>query len=774
MSERPKKVTPFTVRIGVEGKPEAPLDAAVYLFDAGGALLASAPLKDGRAKLEPKGPVGRTARLLVGPSLSDRRDTAPSLATLEGLDAFAPKWRFEPGREAYELAPIPEAIWPHWPLCRCRVRGRVVKRTVSAGGVVVEAPVCNARVHICEVDRLPWIILRLPDVDVLRIRDDLLDIIRHPIPWPDPDPGPLREVDLGFIDAAVRRQKTTVRQLVSGSRFDAVALNPQPLPPKAASRLSLSPAAEVAFNPQPDPPAARFNALPVATQFALSANAAAIVRRALIDNLDLIRPFICLWPWIHRWFYRCDELRIVTTDEDGRFDTTIWYPCRGDRPDLYFWVEASIGGVFTTVYRPPIPCHVWWDYPCGTEVTITVTDPRVTGCGQRPEVTGKQVIVKTIARQVSMGEINREPTIADPAADPAKAGTVKAGWLDPVRESPFGDTLEPRVDFGDGLKPAGITHYRWSYRTLGSMSEADWTPIDAPVSRHYREATAPGDPVVYKSVQIGPAAGVTGYFVEIDPALPPGGEDFEVLDEGYDLASAYWITAGLAPGKYELKLELFRQVGAAMVRVDLTAEGVGVQQIIDPAPLTEGTYTTSPATLDRALIDPVTLHVVGFRLVLHVDNRVCFGTIPSVVVAPGTNDTRCGFLEYAPSASATISFRASHPANYASFDFDLARVATPLPNGSATGLVDALSANGFGRSGDTFSKPITVANLLSEALPLGETPCIRAAFAEALHVSALATNGYGRLSGLDAPRGDDPLQLSLRAFAITPQEAEPL
>ena len=49
----------------------------------------------------------------------------------------------------------------------------------------------------------------------------------------------------------------------------------------------------------------------------------------------------------------------------------------------------------------------------------------------------------------------------------------------------------------------------------------------------------------------------------------------------------------------------------------------------------------------------------------------------------------------------------------------------------------------------------------------------RAAFAESLHVAALATNGYDRLSGLDAPRPDPahpaaPPQIALRAFAITP------
>ena len=636
------------------------------------------------------------------------------------------------------------------------MRGRVVKRTVSPGGVIVEAPVCNARVHICEVDRLRWIIERIPDIDIWRIRDDLLVAIRKPFPWP-PEPDPFdrfdkfdpREVDPAF-DMRGIRNKASAAQLFGGSRLDRVALNPQPLPPKEMYSLTRRSGGDV----EPLQLAAE-------TKFALASGSAQVVRQALLTNLALIQPWICHWPWLHPWFYRCDELRVITTDEDGRFDTYIWYPCIGDKPDLYFWVEYSIGGVWTTVYHPPLPCNVWWNYACGTEVTIRVTDPRVSGCGTNPDVPGKVVIVKTIGRQVSMGEINRDVA----PDDPAKAGTVKCGWLHPTRESPFGALLEPRVDFGNGLVPAGITHYRWSQRPLGSVSDADWQVIDAEVRRHYRETTAPGDPVIYKSVVVGPDPAVSGQFFLIEPVLPASGEEFEVLDEGYDLASAYWNTDGFAAGKYELKLELFRNVAGTMTRVNLTAEGVSLHQIVDPAPLTEGTYVTSPATPDRQVLDAGNL--VGYRLVLHVDNRDCSGTIEPTTVAPGANDTKCGFQEYTPASLVTVSFRASHPANFATFDFDVVRVATPLPSASATGLVDEAVVNGFNRAGDLFSKAIPVSTMFNEGLPAGETPCIRAAFGEALHVYALATNGYGRLSGFDAPKtalGEIPL----RAFALTP------
>jgi hypothetical protein len=737
-----EKSRTIMIKTGFEGDQGGKTDAAAYLFDRSGALIASAPISKDVAKLTVEA-LPRGARLLIGPALDKtERAEPPSISALERLTAFEPKIRLRPDLDIYDIGKVPEFVWPLWPLCRCRVKGRVMVRRTSPGGVVVEAPVCNARVHICEVDRFPWLIERLPDPDIFRLRDDLIDIIRQPLQGP-PEPVPWREL-------ATLPRIPLASQVISNGR-----------PETTLSRMDA-----VAFNPQPDPPSDPFRELPKAMQFSLQSHSASIIRRTLLDHIELVRPWICRWPWLHPWFYSCDELRVVTTDDQGRFDTTIWYPCAGDKPDLYFWVEYSIGGAWTPVHRPPIPCHVWWDYPCGTEVTITVTDPRVPGCGEKGGVKGRQLVVKTIGREVSMGEINREPSAINPLADPTKAGTIKPPSRS-LREAPFGGVLEPRVDFGDKLTVAGITHYRWSYRRLGSAGA--WIVIDAPINRHYQKNVVPPE-YGYKPISSGSA---NDYYVEIDPTLPGDGVDWEILDEGYDLASAYWTTTPLDPphptsGKYELKLELFKNIGGVMQRVDLGAAGVGINEINDPAPLISGAYGTVPATDDRLLIEAGA--TVGYRLVIHVDNRPCFGTIDSVSVSPGANDTKCGFLQYGTDAMAKIVFRASHPGNYATFDFHVSRVATPLPKASANGLVDAsgADANGFVRSIDQFSKDVSVFDLLNDELPSGETPCTRAAFGQSLRVSALATNGYRQLSELDAPNATPPGQIGLRAFAITP------
>ena len=768
---------PIRFKVGYDGKPDKPINALVYAFDAQGRFLTSGPLRDGEAPLYLTPEQLKRARLFVAPELPKGRNEQPTLQAMAHLNAYEPTWKFERDREIYELLPVPEILWPHWFWCSCRVRGRVIK-VETLGGVTYEKPVCHARVHICEVDRLPWIIAKLPDDIIYRLRDELIWAIERPVPTPNP-PDPPYKFDSGYIDPIPVLEKAAN---VFG-KFDAsLMLNPQPEPPRPLKMRAMSRTANVdavMLNPQPLPPktssalaASQATAtLAFESRAALSADSIGLVREALIKNVELIKIYWCDWDWLWPWsHYDCDELAVIETDESGRFDTTIYYPCYGDHPDLYFWAEYSIGEVWTTVYRPSIRCNTYWNYVCGSDVTIRVTDPRVHGCGDRPELLGKKVVVKTIGRQVSMGEIYRDSIVP---AEHLKEGQVKEGWIDATKPSPFGGSLEPRVDFGNGLKAANITHYRWSYRPLGSVSEADWQVIDAPVSRHYREATPPMSPVVYKSVQIGPDVTVPGYYTIIDPVLPASGEDWEVLDEGYDLASAYFNTTMLTPGKYELKMELFRKVGAVMVRVDLTAEGVELYQITDPAPLVEGSYTTTAATGDRALIDTGTGHVVGYRLVTHVDNRECFGNVEDVTVN-GIPAGRCGFLEYNNRSNiAHISFRASHPANFASFHFRVVRVSTQVNEVTASGLVDAASvtdaagsATQFLRVGDTFSKNVTINLLMTSGLPLGETPCTRAAFAEALHVYALATNGYDRLSYLDGPRGG-PLQVDLKAFAIT-------
>ena len=807
----------YEFRIGFQGEPEKPIDTLAYLFGRGGKLVATSPLKNGQAEFSLSEAEMKGARLFFGPVLPKERfgNRRPTLETMARLQAHEAAWRFERGKRIYELLPIPELGWRWWPWCRCRVRGRVVKRVFTGGSAYYEVPVCNARVHICEVDRLIFIIPRLPELEIWRLRDDLLRILERPpqpVP-PEPEPLPLPIAEMEVAPATVHAGQLARAVQVVGStlhgtkmlnpqpepqrpRWATKMLNPQPEPPRplwtglAASASNLRSGRGIAaLGPQPEPPdqplqTSALAGISPALRMALASNAVAVVRQALLDNVALIYPWICWLDWLWPYFYRCDEVAVVMTDDNGRFEADVWYVCFGDHPDLYFSADYPIDGTWESVYHPSVRCHTYWNFVCGSEVTIRIIDPRVPGCWDHATVPGKKLVIKSIGPNVSMSDINH----GLPAADIAKEGTGKPGEIADAwfpewsgKEVAFGSVLEPRVDFGTGLKTANITHYRWSYRWFGSTDDTDWKPIDAEVRRHYRVATAPGDPVKYSSVKVGPDA--DGLF-EIEPTLPADGEDWEVLDERYDLASAHfdsraaeWAPGVVGHGKFELKLELYRKAPGVQ-RIDLTAEGVDLDETISPAPfLADEIFTAVPAT-DRLLREAVggSLHVMGYQLVLLIDNRVCFGTIGDVTVS-GIGAGVCGFLEYnstaVPEPSAQISFRASHPGNFASFSFVTTRVITHLLSASAQGLAEANAVNGFTRVGDTFSKTVPVSILLHELE--GATSCVRAAFAETLHVYALVTDGYWRLSYLDAPRPtwEDPSQIDVRAFALTPEEPPP-
>ncbi|MCA1553794.1 MAG: hypothetical protein LC737_05405, partial [Chloroflexi bacterium] len=353
----------------------------------------------------------RRARVFFGPPLPEgRANETPTLDQMERMKAYEPVWQFKPESSVQEIGAIPSALSKFWLWCQCRVRGRVV-RPVTIGGTTQELPVCNARVHICEVDPWYWFIIRLPDHLIFKLRDDLIQLerepFRHPIPLPDPPPF---NFDPGYIDPSPENiarmngaqdlfsrfdwsgvEKRPAAPGRSVKDFGDVMLNPQPLPPKESgfdlNARALNPQPEppgsplmrmerFALNPQPEPPGiSALSSMRFETRASLMSSSAHVVRQSLLANAQLIRPFFCLWPWWWWWWrwYRCDEIAVLQTNAQGRFDTTIWYLCAGDKPDLYFWVEYNIGGTWTTVYRPPIACNTFWDYACGTDVTIRMT-----------------------------------------------------------------------------------------------------------------------------------------------------------------------------------------------------------------------------------------------------------------------------------------------------------------------------------------------------------------------------------------------------------------
>lgn len=735
---------------GFEGKPETELTIVAYVFDQRGTLIASAPVKKNQVQIEIKDDGQRPSRLFFAspsPSVQTSRDKSITLDDMERLRAYEPMWSFDPKRSDYELLPIPEIHWKWWLWCSCRVRGTVV-RPVVIGGEHHEMPVCHARVHVCEVDRLYLLIPRLPDDIIRRIRDELLELTEIPIPRPpEPDPAPFR------FNAAIR--DLSARNV---AKMQTAAMTPQ-------TRL-LQAGAQVMLNPQPLPPKATLTDVPFALKSGLASASVNIIRQTLLDNLVLIRPYLCYWPWLWPYFYRCDEVAVIDTDSQGRFDTTIWYLCAGDHPDLYFWVEYSIGGVWTTVYHPPIRCNTYWDYACGSEVTIRVTDPRVPWCGDPNPLPGKQVAIMLIGNGVSMPEIQRASATID-------EGLTLAG-------EPFGGSLEPHVWFGDALIASGITHYRWSYRRLTladgmTAPVGSWHAMDKDVVRHYAEVLADST-LSFKPFPLGPDPAFVGQNLfkirPVSPPLNPGAVSSSwapEVDARENTASAFFLSHLLdggnpstGAGKYELKLELFKSDGSP---VNLSTEGVLLKVPTSAGPFGPGTVNTElvahspalPGDMEDRVMRDGTGKIVAFRLVLRVDNNHCEAEIYPISVDGHTTDA-CGFTQYhdKTSSNAYVSFKARHPNNFATFSFTIARGSVGVVE-TASGSVSSnpSTVGGYARSATSvYSSNVPVADLLGT--------CSKAAFAENLHVDALATDGWSTLDYLNA----DAIPV---AFALEPE-----
>ena len=741
---------PIGFAVKFEEKPEKSIAITAYAFDEKGELIASAAVKRNQVQLELTDDQAKKARIVLAPSPPEGVvEEKPNFDKIQRRQAYTPKWVFNPRTRKYDLEPIPKILWKYWLWCKCIVRGKVVKK-VALGTTTEEWPVYLSRVHICEVDPVWLILRRLPEREIFRIRDELIKEVGKPIPHP-PEP-PLR-FDPSVIDPSPENIARVKMEMPYRLKTPVLKVTPQPL--STAEKLSI----------------------PTKTKAALSSRSAETVKQALAANIHLIRPYLCLWPWIWPFFLHCDEVAVVLTDKQGQFNANMWYLCAGDHPDIYFWVEYQIGSAWTTVYRPPMICHTYWNYACGTEIILPISDPRVPWYSEPSAIPGKQVAILTIGHDVSMAEIQR-------VTAGANEGLTTAG-------EPFGGSLEPTVWFGDGIAASGITHYRWSYRRLtdarGTPAVDVWHVIDYRVIRHYGEILADGT-LVFKPFPIGPDPAVPGAALfKLQPKNPPlsfGAVSVAwapQVDARENTASAFFLSYLLeggnseeAAGKYELKLELLRYNSTTHViaKVNLTDEGVLLKVPTTEAPFGAGTVptrvvphdvTATPDMEDRVIREGPLNKIVAFRLVLHVDNNSCQAEIYPVKVTgatPGTWETvgTCGFIRYSlpatpasPPAQALISFKAAHPNNFARFVFTIVKGSTwyvnnacapanPAVAWTSLPLVKDTPVNAFIRDATSvYSKQMPIPNLV------GACPDGTAAFGENLSVYPLATDGWSTL-----------------------------
>lgn len=697
-----------------DGESAPPLTA--YAFGSSGKLLGRAELKSGAGTV----PVAQTGepdeiRLLVGPAL-DKTDDGELLSDLIRIRAAERMLRPDE-LDAKVALPVDRALWLCW-WRFCTVRGTLLKRVVS-GGVPIDLPVCNAEVEIYEVDPIWILVPRIPDWILERLRDVIL-VPRPPVPpWPPengftppiplPDPSPF----LGVASLpAVQEANVAVA---------AEALHVADKAGEGAPRVFRFSGEEQTVVGREEAAVALQSVVESPVFQKAAAVGVSALRDAMVANPALVRPLLCfLWPPA----VTTQLVATVTTDDCGHFRATFYRGCSSDVPDLYFKAYRLIGWWRFPIYQPtPIACYTWWDYVCGSEVTLVTTSPFAQTCPPCPPVIAPHHWVLAMA----VGNTSLASLRGTSSSLSWNNGNVGlTSW-----DAPWGGYLRFRFEFDNTLRPdLNVRYYRVSWRKAGSGNP--FVAMSDTQLRHYGHWVASVfviDPYVLGPQTVG---GSTNLF-EIPPALPPVGQ-WVIADAVVDTSSAGLGASFVPPaeaGVYEIKLDLFDGNG---VQVNATALGISYR-----IPSTTNLNGTIP-TDDAAALGLVFGGSLVYRL--HIDNNPCSGSIGAAQLGGQTADPNCGVLTYS-STAATLSlpFTASHPNGFATYSFQTLR-----------GLVQVLADSGpVGPPPGSHTLTPTVASLLG--------PCTTAGFAEDLYVAATATDGWSRQSQYDAHPNPRPFVL---------------
>lgn len=740
MATRKKPSGELPLRFTVNLQEDAPA-LTLHLFSAGGTHLGSAPVEDGEATLSvPAEFDGRPGTVYLGPT-AEAEEPAPSIGRLNRLGAHREPIRILKDDPRFEFT-VPDVFWPTW--CLCVVKGRLVKRVTLPDGTQAEQPVCNARVTICEVDRFPILIERLPDDILDRLRDDLIvDGPWPPIPLPWPIDAPLEPVPP--IDPLILDRLRTVGRdarepfVPQGASAKATRALPGP-------RAALSESQLAALRSLPSGPA---------------------LRNLVIDLADILKYWICHLPYL--WsYYTKDCIKTVEVDEDGRFSTVIFHDC-DDQPDLWFKVEQFNDGTWEVVHQPTLACGTRWNYECGTEITINLPGARACEAPDYDVPAGvtQFVLPHSIGHTRIWGDPPGSPTAPNGWLRQDGRVTYATGtYLGMLVDAPFGHVLEFRHDDSYFIPNSGIKYYRYSWRRRvpggpanTGAADTSWTPIATPLARGYRMEYNDGTLPTYESYPVGPdnVGGHAGLF-EFKPVSPPPRPTDpstvvarEWTSGNLSETAAKWDTNGAAPamsdtntsddaGTFEVKIEVFDEHG------NQVAPGAGTFSFLLRNADGSTTRHTTPGEVQGG----------AYVMLVHVDNNRPISELPQPSIGGVAASDDCGFLRYEAGDQIRIRFLADHPNDEAVFDLDVKRGSNLLGAASTTPpYVETASTTAapYAQVGAFYRHDFAPVDLVG--------PCVNAAFAAHLRVHGKATNGYHRL-GYDS--------VELIAFALAESE----
>src|SRR5262245_29840606 len=406
-------------RAVLEGGQEYPKDIQLkaYVFDRAGQTLGAADISaDGTFSVPLSAVRVGDVDVVIGPA--DDPQTIRKSAAFSQTFA-ASEWREQTTLKAELVLPrdIVSIWWPAW-IC---VSGHV-RKTFQQNGITRTCPVPFVKVEIFDVDRedcwwpyfhRSWDLV--VDQTVIRA-PELLKARRvvKPFPWPDPGPDP--------------------RALIGDvSGIEAVALNPQPLPPG------------------PDPAAAAAGAQAFTAFSAAAAAPVSSIRSAspLLARLDRLTVTSRLAPWVlfAGCFYSRQLVCETTTDNCGYFRCCFrWWPFhfrRGrfrfdSRPDIIVKVTQVIDGVETVIYLDPYSSTRWNVSSAHIDLYVDNEDVRCGSCDDQTRPEGTAVFFTRVGND-EVYRINQA------------TGTYSSPGFPPTTNMAYGDWLRIHAQFGTAL-----------------------------------------------------------------------------------------------------------------------------------------------------------------------------------------------------------------------------------------------------------------------------------------------------------------------------------
>lgn len=716
----------FIVRLSEEQAKQDTKNLRVYILDKGGQVIEQAGFDSGQAflKTDPAILEGKS-KIYIGPDLSsDNRKSRITERKLLKANAYETVKDFT--NNVLDVSRIPPALFTPYLFYTCRITGHI-KKNFIINGQWHNLALCDLRVHICEVEtELVWpyspIYYRpIPDWVIQEIGGKFAALERTIFKPPIPDPiGPVSRIK---------------RNLPLNSLSPSIAIKTLATREKAMPQL------------------------PDQVWNAMTSGSIDVIRKTMIDYHELIYPYLCLWRNYWPWIYTYDEETIVTTDCNGHFEMWENTFTEDGALNIYIWVEAYINGQWITVYKPYLPCNTWWNYACGTEISINVTDPRVGPCSCGNDGPSDAFWFRSIGNSAGALRIEQNQFHSVPVQG---MPFTNVGCTDIIPDadfiSPFGSSLALQVFAGENIYSSGtgVTHFRWKGTKIADEnlneipSGFQTTTILNAASKVYREYIVRLDTVHYHSFNLEIAPDGTGSNIAF--RIPNQNITMEPsIMAAFPTNLKYWRdifwTSGSVDsnslngnGLYRFDLELGKYSGATFVVTEVNPSTFQISELAD---LDSSQNATTPY-LNMNLSG----NANNYTMLVRVDNNHCTAHIHDVVLnETGALSGPCGFIKYNDiNDHSHISFEASHPHNFAKFNFIIIKgnntVATDInPNGFVLSGVGT-GIHTFNLSGGLFSNDYTVQFLLNGCPG-------QAAFSENLSVAALATDGSRRLDEYD-------------------------